>query len=144
MTPTLIELVDCPEGGTLGFGNCEAPATVWDAEGGAFGVFTDGVAVYPSDEIMTGACCYDDGHCQFRHMDYCSGLFLPGESCYPNPCVQPLLRACCDDQQNCTLTYEYDCDGTWLADEPYCYNPNPCLPSPADEQSWGEIKTLYR
>jgi hypothetical protein len=138
-TPTLIELTDYPGQNFMGFGNCEAPSQTWPAEGGALGVFTDGVAVYPQ---TPGACCDSDGVCEVKLEQECDGEFVSVTTCDPNPCPQS-LRACCDENDVCSLTEQGNCDGEWLADEISC-EPNPCQISRSDGSSWGEIKVLYR
>jgi hypothetical protein len=83
-TPTIIPITVDPSHEFIGFGNCEAPAGVCAAQGGSFGVYTDGVAVYPSDP---GACCFPDGHCEMLVEAECTeGTFYPDDTCDPNPC----------------------------------------------------------
>jgi hypothetical protein len=86
-TPTLIEVVEYPGQDFLGFGNCEAPSQVWPAEGGALGIFMDGIAVYPK---TPGACCFEDGGCIVMIDSDClaSGGEWQGEAtdCTPSPC----------------------------------------------------------
>ena len=50
--------------------------------------------------------------------------------------------ACCDAAGGCTIAWEGDCNGTWYA-HVLC-DPNPCVPVPVHESSWGAIKNLYR
>lgn len=138
-TPTVVQLTTFPGQDFIGFGNCEAPAGVWPAEGGAMGFFTDGVAVYPASP---SACCYEDGSCELTLEADCEGIFHPGETCDPNPCPPP-MGACCFEDGSCVEMYDEQCvDGYWIL--LYSCDPNPCIESPAESPSWGEIKTLYR
>jgi hypothetical protein len=139
-TPTIIEVTENPAQNFMGFGNCEVPAEVWTAEGGGLGVWTEGIYVEPSIPV---ACCFEDGHCEIIMPFDCSGTVYPDSQCDPNPCPLP-IRACCIGDL-CTLTIEADCDGVWLADTDAC-EPNPCLggPSPVENDTWGDIKVLYR
>ena len=92
MTPTVIPVTVDPSQNFIGFGNCVAPAGVWPAEGGALGVFTDGVAVYPQEPEPPSACCFPDGSCLVMIPGFCElggGVPYNDTLCDPNPCPPP-------------------------------------------------------
>jgi hypothetical protein len=99
-------------------------------------------------EQPVAACCFENGDCQIIGEEGClanDGIWhTEWDSCEPNPCYQPPVTAvCCRVDGSCVLTVEADCDGDWMPDE-YSCEPNPCASSPADDPSWGKIKSLYR
>ncbi len=67
------------------------------------------------------------------------------EGCDPNPCLP--VHVCCVNE-TCFIATETDClaqGGEWHPEWDSCDDPNPCLPpTPADPDSWGTIKSIYR
>lgn len=59
--------------------------------------------------------------------------------------VPPPTQACCFDDGSCLELTPEDCEiaGGVVYDDEFC-DPNPCPPTPADNSSWGEIKSMYR
>lgn len=99
---------------------------------------------------IPGACCLESGECAYIGEEDCTaigGEFL-GElfPCEPdNPCPQPTVACCLDDELCLELTAD-ECTSQGGFPEPYpsTCDPNPCLGSPANDDSWGSIKALYR
>lgn len=70
------------------------------------------------------------------------GFDMDGVACHPNPVG---LAACCVGLV-CYLVPEPTCTamgGQWYPAHTSC-EPNPCIPAPAQEASWGRIKSFYR
>ena len=98
----------------------------------------------------TDACCVG-GICEMLFEENCilwGGTWLPGIICEPNPCP----AVCCiqnpTSPHGCEIMLEADCEvaqGFWHPEWVSC-DPNPCefYPSPAENTSWGEIKSMYR
>lgn len=92
-------------------------------------------------------CCIDE-QCQILTEAEClaaGGTWHPElpDCGPPDPCAPRHVCCVCElcyvvTQQECT-----DMAGTWYPDLDSC-EPNPCTPSPADDSTWGEIKSLYR
>lgn len=65
--------------------------------------------------------------------------------CDPNPCLD--YAVCCLENWDCILvTSQEECDlqgGTYHPEWTTC-EPNPCVPTPTDNSSWGRIKSMYR
>ncbi len=58
---------------------------------------------------------------------------------------EPVFEGACCFGPDCVLMTEQDCldaQGEWYGDD--SCDPNPCPTTPADNSSWGEIKSLYR
>ena len=116
--------------GTLGFGN------------------TVGVPACPPP-LQPGACCFDDGHCEFVLSSACAGNFLgQGIACAPNnPC--PVAWACCIPDPAvgyvCMILTDAACashaGSIWYLG--LLCQPDPC-PTPTEPTSWGQIKNIYR
>lgn len=225
--PTLVPIDEDPSQNFIGFGNCEAPAGVWPAEGGGMGFFMDGIypvigepdyvaccdqfgeclmmefddcynsdgIPYPGEDcdthtcnLLVRPCCFIEGTCELLHPDYCSlhdgnpmmdellcdpnpcfgpvfaccfadcscellaiiiceeagGVSMGETSCDPNPCSCP-MGACCYADGSCIVTVDWECDGDlWIMDGVCDPNPCPSPPTPAEDGSWGDIKTMYR
>jgi hypothetical protein len=149
--PTVIDITGYPGHDFIGFANCEAPSVAWPAEGGAMGVFTDGVAVYPQEPIPV-ACCLWEGSCivtetieECLDMGGCFGIEEP-YGCDPNPCPQSIPAICCLEDGSCLEICSWQCDeigGTTYLDIGSCNN-DPCEFSATGEASWGEIKTRFK
>jgi hypothetical protein len=84
---------------------------------------------YPADPPCTGACCFEDGHCELKTSAECdsAGGVYEGDRtvCDPDPC----LGACCFDDGNCEVAGGTDCDsagGVYQGPATVC-DPNPCL-----------------
>jgi hypothetical protein len=99
--------------------------------------------------VLPGACCIETGECFVLLEEDCNtigGEFLGEETvCDPNPCPQPPVAVCCVGE-DCYIINEYECadmQGEFHPEWDTC-DPNPCLPTPADDNSWGSIKALYR
>ena len=135
--PGLIPVGDDPATGFTGFSNCAAPPvpfTVdWERRGG-MGINMDGIC-FGGPPPTPGACCFDDGHCEFHTEDMCYAvggyLWLgPWVPCDPNPCLQ--TGACClpEPPGECQVMYEEDCllvGGEWLGPGTDCEG-FPCGP----------------
>jgi hypothetical protein len=102
--------------------------------------------------LLPHACCFPDGSCldllEADCMDI-GGDWLGDMMCEPdNPCPQP--TACCvpGPPHMCYIVYsEQDCmdmQGIWLPDVSECED-DTCDPyTPAENTSWGTIKSMYR
>jgi hypothetical protein len=71
------------------------------------------------------------------------GFDVPGYSACPTGAL-PQPGSCCTADGSCTVTLEADCIyGTWTL-QGVCL-PNTCvIPTPARQQSWGQVKNRYR
>ncbi len=77
-----------------------------------------------------GACCYEDGTCRLRSINFCDGDYLgDDELCEPNPCPQPPSGACCSPNGDCELSNVFFCEESYLGDGTDC-SPNPCPQPP--------------
>jgi hypothetical protein len=86
--PGLFELRPHPDPGLGGcFGDDTVPMVLDSIAGyGALGFDRDGVPGCPV-ESPTGACCFEDGHCDVTTESGCpSGNWRPDVPCEPNPC----------------------------------------------------------
>lgn len=120
--------------------------------GVAGGIFYAGDVCDPNpcpQPPVPGACCIETGECFVLLEADCAaigGEFLGEETvCDPNPCPQPPVAVCCVGE-DCYILNEYECadmQGVFYPDWDVC-DPNPCIPTPADDNSWGSIKALYR
>lgn len=76
-----------------------------------------------------GACCYPDGTCYVMPQSACTGAWILGGTCAPNPC-QPISGACCHcPESTCVMVPEADCIGSeyeWHGPDVPC-DPNPCV-----------------
>ncbi len=127
---TVVALDVDPSVGFIGFGNCEAPSQTWDAQGGAMGIFTDGVAVHPEVQEPPQACCDEYGACELLIAADCEasgGIVDDSETCDPNPCAV-LVRACCLENGDCVILLPADCvqAGGVPEDVTETCDPNPC------------------
>lgn len=77
----------------------------------------------PCPQPPSGACCSVDGSCTVTTQALCTGNWLTGQVCSPNPCPPP-QGACCAASGACSLTAQADCAGSWNLGTP-C-QPNPC------------------
>jgi hypothetical protein len=128
-------------------GTCEMLLEDACIAAGGLPVIGEDCAVYVCPRLLQ-ACCFGDGSCIEVLPDICEnngGIVYPDLFCDPNPCPPPPPpeAACCYPDGSCVITIEVDCDGVWYADEPSC-EPNPCPQVPADNPTWGTIKSLYR
>jgi hypothetical protein len=88
----------------------------------------DGTVCSPNPCPQPGACCFEDGSCQFVLEDLCTGyLFIPDTPCEPdNPCPPPTAEgACCYPDGSCVELPAADCMENYLGDGTVC-DPNPC------------------
>lgn len=100
----------------------------------------------------TGACCFEDGHCEMLTADECGqvGGVYQGDDipCEPdNPCPQPPPMAACCVNGVCSVATEAACaeaGGIWFPDVPNCEPPFQCPPVATETTSWGRIKADYR
>jgi hypothetical protein len=115
------------------------------AAGGTF--WGPGIECEPINpcEPVIGACCDPNGRCELAGEIECGeNLWLEGEVCEPNPCPQP--EACCFEDESCEYILVDECVA--IGGEPQgegtdC-DPNPCIPIPVDETTFGSIKAVYR
>lgn len=110
--PVVIPISVDPSQDFLGFGNCEAPAGVWSAEGGAMGFFTDGVAVHPQAPPEPQVCCDEFGGCTLMLADACEaagGIVFDETSCDGFQC-EVLVRACCFEDGSCIVMLPANCE----------------------------------
>ncbi|MEZ4654429.1 MAG: hypothetical protein R3E12_12780 [Candidatus Eisenbacteria bacterium] len=56
--------------------------------------------------------------------------------------VPPPQGACCFSDGSCMETSATECSGEYQGDGTVC-DPNPCVPVPTIESSWGKIKSQY-
>lgn len=71
------------------------------------------------------------------------GIDMDGVACHPIP---PVAVAVCCVGHDCVLESEAGCldlGGAWHPEWVSC-EPNPCLPLPAAQASWGRIKSIYK
>jgi hypothetical protein len=127
--PTLVPISVDPSQDFIGFGNCEAPAGVWSAEGGTMGFFTDGVMVFPEIPPDPEACCDEFGGCVMLLAEECldaGGMPYPGEDCAAFECPI-IVRECCFEDGSCVVMLPEYCDqnGGVVYDGWTC-DPNPC------------------
>lgn len=54
----------------------------------------------------------------------------------------PPTGACCMSDGTCEVTTEADCQGQYMGDG-YSCDPNPCVPVPIQNSTWGAIKNQY-
>jgi hypothetical protein len=132
------------QGGT--FADDSVPAIIDDVvDFGVLGFLQDGYLPCPTAP-EPGACCDEFGYCTITLPDDCQGVFVGG-ACDPNPCDIP-FGACCTGPtfEICIVTDYITCVdvemGVWKGD-PTC-DPDPCIPIPTQEGSWGSIKATYR
>lgn len=96
-----------------------------------------------STDSEAEACCTFEGYCMMLPPTDCNGTPQgPGSVCFPTPCVR---GACCFGQECYVFDQDY-CeryDGNFIGEGTDC-SPNPCIPSPVMDTSWGRLKTLYR
>jgi hypothetical protein len=127
------------------FGDDDVPASLDDIAGlGCYGFGEPGFLPCPSGEVP-GACCFADGSCTVTLPADCTGDFDGSPSCSPNPCPQPATGACCIGE-DCFVRTEAECTaagGEYKGDDVSC-DPNPCIPIPTIETTWGQIKSNYR
>jgi len=134
------------QGGT--FADDSVPAIVDDVlDFGMLGFYQDGYLPCPAAP-EPGACCDEFGYCTFVLPDECQGEFLgAGIACDPNPCDIP-FGACCTgaNYDICIVTDYITCVdvemGQWNGAD--SCDPDPCIPIPVEESSWGSIKANYR
>ena len=144
---TLSAIANPVQGGN--FADDDVPANVDPIAGyGAFGFFaTTGLVACPIDEAPV-ACCFVDGSCTLEFPDDClaAGGNVDGSaSCNPNPCPPPAIGACCIGDI-CVVLPAGECDnqgGTFQGDGTTC-DPDPCVPVPTFETTWGAIKATNR
>jgi hypothetical protein len=90
----------------------------------------------PNPCPQPGACCFEDGFCEYIVEDLCQGyLFMPEDDCEPNPCPQP-EAVCCFENGDCAIMTEDECAaamGDWRPDLGDSCDPNPCPPPPPPE-----------
>lgn len=137
----------------FGGGECQflLPEECETAGGSWNGAWT---CVEPNPCETPWACCIHDeqtGHetCAMLMQFECEaagGMWHTGQWCQYFVC--PTIRACCIDQV-CVLTTEAEClatyHGSWMPDAFSCTTPsNPCQGIPAQPETWGRIKNLYR
>jgi hypothetical protein len=99
----------------------------------------------PNPCPQPGACCVG-GLCTVLFEQECvvaGGHWMgPGTVCDPNPCP-----AVCCFEHDCAIILEADClagGGYWHPEWTTC-EPNPCeIYTPAENTSWGTIKSMYR
>lgn len=126
------------------FADDDVPANLDPIAGfGAYGFYTDGIVICPADEAAV-ACCFADGSCELLFADECDaagGVLEGSASCNPNPCPQPEIGACCIGE-DCTILPSDVCAdsaGEFQGADTVC-DPNPCVPIPTLETTWGQIK----
>jgi hypothetical protein len=94
------------------------------------------------------ACCVGE-NCQLVTEPECQelgGVFHPEwDSCGPpNPCLTP--HVCCIGQE-CLVITEDECGalgGVFHPEWDSCGPPNPCEATPANHNTWGGVKNMYR
>ncbi len=148
---TQIELVPDPSMATpfRGFASCANPPVVYDADGGAMGINTDGIYAEPVPPPPIRACCDKEDFCTLLTADDCDaagGDWLADSTACHNPGTCAPIGACCfgsvtttcqvqtqawcEDQPNFIIWYEgIDCD------------PDPCEPIPQGSCCVGDVCT---
>ncbi|MFN8549652.1 MAG: hypothetical protein U0527_17200, partial [Candidatus Eisenbacteria bacterium] len=134
--PASLRLIPHPLQGGY-FGDDSIPALLDEVTGyGEMGFDQDGLLPCPGLLPASGACCFPDGHCEFRLASRCTG---PGEtfqgdgtSCTPNPCT-PVSGACCMEDGSCQeVQYNYCLShgGIWHGYSSHCVDVT-CAPGGA-------------
>jgi hypothetical protein len=145
--PCLIPFDVDPPTGFGGWGNCEVPPQPFHTTCfPAMGILMPGVECCPS--CTPAVCCVGEA-CFVTLPDECEGMggvFHPEwpDCGPPNPCEYPRFVCCVGEE--CYITTENECGdmGGEFHPEWVTCDPNPCLPSPAENTSWGTIKAIYR
>lgn len=147
--PSQIRLIPNPAQGA-NFADDDTPSNVDPiAALGAYGFYTDGSLPCPAGDVPV-ACCFPDGSCQLllaSECDAAGGTPDPtgAAACNPNPCPQPAIGACCIGDI-CVIRFEDDCDrdgGVFQGPDTTC-DPDPCVPTPTFQTTWGSIKATNR
>jgi hypothetical protein len=128
--PGLISLIPHPTQGAF-FGDASVPSQLDPIVClGAFGFGEPGVLCCAE---IAGACCFEDGSCEYMPPDDCAagGGTYQGDLtlCTPNPCPQP-PGACCFPDGTCSVMSIAGCQASGgAAQEPgSSCDPNPCPP----------------
>lgn len=129
VAPAELSLVAHPTQGAY-FGDDSVPSQLDAIAGlGALGFGQSGELPCPN-AWPEGACCFGDGHCEFRSEPQCAadgGTYAgDGSACSPNPCDQP--GACCFGDGHCDYEMLDECQaegGTYQGPLVSCV-PNPC------------------
>jgi hypothetical protein len=147
--PDVLQLIPNPVQGA-NFADDDVPSNVDPIAGlGAYGFYTDGSLPCPADDVPL-PCCFADGSCSLEFPVDCDALGgspAPGgeTACNPNPCPAPAIGACCIDTL-CIIRFEDDCaasGGVFQGPDSTC-DPDPCVPTPTFETTWGSIKANNR
>ena len=95
--------------------------------------------------VISGACCFEDGHCTTTAEVSCgTGDWRAEVPCDPNPCPQPPpTGACCRPNGTCTITTEAECGDLWLGPDTVC-SPNPCPQPPTGACCYPDGQCLVR
>jgi hypothetical protein len=101
----------------------------------------------PNPCALPHICCLGE-ECFLVMEEECEeigGVFLPDEDgCEPNPCELP--NVCCVGE-DCYVVLAAEClelGGVFHPEWDSCGPPNPCQATPAQGDSWGGVKNLYR
>lgn len=145
--PGTISLIPNPvQGGN--FADDDTPSNVDPISAfGSFGFQVDGITPCPADEAPV-ACCFVDGSCRLEFpadCDAAGGTVDGSASCNPNPCPPEPVGACCVNDI-CVVLPLTACDGqggTFQGDGSTC-SPDPCVPTPTHDTTWGKIKADNR
>jgi hypothetical protein len=148
-------------------GNLEIPTDYWPGPGEGTAIVTTDLAWHGNWEpvyYFMGYSYYGDcqvpfdvdpptgfggwGNCEVPPQPFdatcfpAMGILMEGVECCP-PDIP--IAVCCVGEE-CFLTDEDECDalgGEFHPEWDTC-EPNPCLPSPAENTRWGTIKAIYR
>jgi hypothetical protein len=131
------------------FADDDVPSNIDDIAGyGVFGFETAGSAPCPPPPGGDEACCFQDGSCQDLDPRDCTaqggtpqgvGSVCASTNCPPPPAT----GACCLSDGSCVVTTQADCQGEYQGDGVPC-QPDPCIPIPTIDRSWGGVKSIYR
>jgi hypothetical protein len=101
----------------------------------------------PNPCALPHACCVGET-CSLVTEEECAalqGVFHPEwTTCTPNPCEAP--HVCCVGE-DCYVILADDCatmGGAFHPEWDSCGPPNPCQTTPAQPDTWGGVKSLYR
>ncbi|MEZ4647585.1 MAG: hypothetical protein R3E97_02155 [Candidatus Eisenbacteria bacterium] len=148
-SPTVLQLTAHPTQGA-NFSDDSIPAILDEIRSlGSFGFFADGELPCPPN-TLSGGCCFEDLTCQILDEPDCiaaGGDFQGWETNCDEPCHWYAPGACCLPDGECVYIMPSDaCEsvlGGYFLEGEVC-DPNPCEPSPVEEETWGGVKSRFR
>ncbi|MCB9464211.1 MAG: hypothetical protein H6682_11030 [Candidatus Eisenbacteria bacterium] len=147
--PAMLQLTEHPSQGAS-FSDDSIPAILDEIVNlGAFGFFTDGYLPCPPN-TLAGGCCFEDLSCQILDEPDCldaGGQFQGWGTNCDEPCHWNQSGVCCLPDGECVYVFPSDaCEselGGYFLEGEVC-DPNPCVPTPTEDNSWGGVKSRFR